>query len=81
MRTTIDTAGRVVVPKPIRERLQLAGGSEVDIEEREGIVEIRPVVGEIDVVETPQGPVAVSREPGPALTDEVVRTTLERVRG
>ena len=32
MRTTIDAAGRVVIPKPIREALGLVGGAEVDIE-------------------------------------------------
>ena len=36
MRTTIDKAGRVVVPKPIRERLGLLAGSEVDLEEFSG---------------------------------------------
>ncbi len=33
MRATIDKAGRVVVPKPIRERLGLLAGAEVDVEE------------------------------------------------
>jgi AbrB family looped-hinge helix DNA binding protein len=81
MRTTIDAAGRVVVPKRIREHLQLSGGTEVDIEERDGVVEIRPAGGEIEVVNTPEGPVAVSKQPGRVLTDEVVRQTLERTRG
>jgi AbrB family looped-hinge helix DNA binding protein len=31
MRTTIDKAGRVVIPKPIRDALGLAAGTEVDI--------------------------------------------------
>ncbi|HVV35289.1 MAG TPA: AbrB/MazE/SpoVT family DNA-binding domain-containing protein [Acidimicrobiales bacterium] len=31
MRTTIDSAGRVVIPKPIRDALGLVGGTEVDI--------------------------------------------------
>jgi AbrB family looped-hinge helix DNA binding protein len=33
MRATIDKAGRVVVPKPLRERLGLLAGAEVDVEE------------------------------------------------
>ena len=32
MRTTIDKAGRVVIPKPIRDALGLVAGTEVDIE-------------------------------------------------
>ena len=80
MKTTIDAAGRIVVPKSIRERLQLAGGVEVEVEEHEGVVEIRPVSAEIEVVQTPQGPVVSSRKPGPVLTDDVVRQTLERAR-
>ncbi len=33
MRTTIDGAGRLVVPKPIRDQLQLAAGAEVEVDE------------------------------------------------
>lgn len=80
MRTTIDGAGRVVVPKSIRERLQLGGGTEVDIEERNGVVEIRPAAADIEIVDTPEGPVAASRGAVSVLTDEVVRQTLERLR-
>lgn len=32
MRTTIDSAGRIVIPKAIRDALGLVGGSEVDLE-------------------------------------------------
>lgn len=32
MRTTIDSGGRIVVPKKVREFLGLVAGSEVDIE-------------------------------------------------
>ena len=31
MRTTIDKAGRVVIPAPVRERAGLAAGSEIEI--------------------------------------------------
>ncbi len=47
MRTTIDRAGRVVVPKAIRERLQLGPGALVGITERERFLELAaaPVAG------------------------------------
>jgi AbrB family looped-hinge helix DNA binding protein len=35
MRTTIDKAGRVVIPAPIRERAGLSAGAELDITEDE----------------------------------------------
>lgn len=80
MRTTIDAAGRVVVPKAIRDRLQLAGGSELDIDERDGLIEIRPVADQLAVAQTQEGPVAVAPSAGPPLTDDLVRQALERVR-
>lgn len=79
MRTTIDAAGRVVVPKPIRDRLRLVGPAEIEIEEQDGVIELRPVADEVRVVDTPDGPVATS-ERAAVLTDETVRTTLERIR-
>jgi AbrB family looped-hinge helix DNA binding protein len=81
MRTTIDGAGRVVVPKAIRERLGLSGGAQVDVDEHDGAVHIRPVAAGVEVVDTPEGPVASSPAPGPPLTDDEVRRALERGRG
>ncbi|MCL4414072.1 MAG: AbrB/MazE/SpoVT family DNA-binding domain-containing protein [Actinobacteria bacterium] len=81
MRTTIDKAGRIVVPKQIRDRLHLSEGCLLDIEERDGAVELRPASVEIEVVETPQGPVAVPSEPLPALTDAIVQETVDHLRG
>jgi len=47
MRTTIDKAGRIVVPKRLRDRLGLQPGTEVEIDEdcgglRMEVVEARP---------------------------------------
>ena len=50
MKTTIDAAGRVVVPKPLRDRLSLAAGSEIEIElVGDGIV-LRPASAESAIV-------------------------------
>lgn len=80
MRTTIDRAGRLVVPKPIRERLRLSEGGPVEVEEHDGTIEVTPVPLDVVVVQTAQGPVASPAKPLPPLTDAMVRDTLERTR-
>lgn len=42
MKTTIDRAGRLVVPKQLRDRLGLAAGTEVEIEAVGDAVVLRP---------------------------------------
>lgn len=80
MRTTIDPAGRLVIPKPIRDRLGLHGNDQVEITERDGKIEIEPAPTEVDLVR--QGSVLVARPDRalPPLTDDMVRETLDRVR-
>ena len=45
MRTTIDRAGRVVIPRSLRNRIGLAGGGEVQIEIEGAAIRIEPVAG------------------------------------
>ncbi len=45
MRTTIDKAGRLVIPRSLRDRIGLAGGGEVDLELDGAAVRIAPVPG------------------------------------
>lgn len=80
MRTTIDAAGRLVIPKRIRDRLGLRGNDEVEVTERDGRIEIQPAPITVELVR--EGSVLVARpeRPLPALTDEMVRETLDRVR-
>jgi AbrB family looped-hinge helix DNA binding protein len=43
MTLKIDKAGRIVLPKPVRERFHLREGSELELEERPDGLTLRPV--------------------------------------
>ena len=45
MRTTIDKAGRLVIPRPLRDRIGLSGGGEVELEIDGAGIRIEPVSG------------------------------------
>ncbi len=80
MRATIDSAGRIVIPKPIRERLGLIAGEALELRERDGRLEIGPAPTPMALVSRRGGVVAVPHKPLPPLSDEVVRETMERTR-
>lgn len=80
MKSTIDAAGRVVIPKALRDRLGLKGGQALDIHERDGTIEIQPAATPMKLVVREGTSVAVPEEELPRLTDDVVRETLERTR-
>jgi len=81
MRATIDRAGRIVVPKSLRDRLMLAGGEELEIDEIDGRIVIDRPPRDIELVETRHGLLAA--EPGadlPGIGPAEVRELLERTR-
>lgn len=80
MKTTMDAAGRVVIPKSLRERLGLNGGEVLELREREGRIELEPAATPMALAKTKGGLAAVPERRLPPLTDEVVRDTLERSR-
>jgi AbrB family looped-hinge helix DNA binding protein len=80
MKTTIDAAGRIVVPKAIREELALYGGQEVEVTAVDGRIEIEVPLTPMHMEERDGILVAVPDRPLPPLTDEIVRATLEKVR-
>jgi AbrB family looped-hinge helix DNA binding protein len=80
MRTAIDAAGRVVIPKTLREALGLTAGQSLDIVAREGRLEIVPAPTPMRLVDEGDGPMAVADADMPPLTQELVRETLEQVR-
>jgi AbrB family looped-hinge helix DNA binding protein len=80
MKTTIDSAGRVVIPKAIRRRLGLSGGETLQIREHDGVVELELAPTAMKLEEHDGVLVAVPEQDIPKLTDEMVRETVERSR-
>lgn len=75
----MDRAGRLVVPKALRERLGLRDGGEVELVEREGVIQLSSVPVQVRVEQREYGPVLVA-DHAPPLTDEIVRDVLEQTR-
>src|SRR5207244_9931142 len=80
MKATIDAAGRIVVPKPLRETLGLKPGQSLDIRAGDGRLEIEIAPTPMQLKKRGKGVVAVPETRMPELTAEQVRDTLERVR-
>lgn len=80
MKTTIDHAGRVVIPKRIREEAGLKAGTEVTVHLRDGRIELEPAPLRIKLVRKGRLLVAKPEHPLPPLTDEIVERTRQRVR-
>ena len=80
MRATIDAAGRIVVPKPLRQALGLKAGQLLEMRAGDGRLEIEIVPTSVTLKKRGKGVVAVPDTKLPPLTAEQVRETLERVR-
>ena len=80
MKTVIDSAGRIVVPKPLRLALGLRPGQPLEIRAGDGRLEIEVAATPMRLKRRGKGLVAVPEAPVPPLTAEQVRETLERVR-
>jgi AbrB family looped-hinge helix DNA binding protein len=81
MRTTIDAAGRVVIPKQLRQAASLEPGQELEIVERDGRIEIEAVRAPVHLVERDGFLAAeIEDDAGDPLTSDEVRDLLERTR-
>jgi AbrB family looped-hinge helix DNA binding protein len=77
MRTTIDKAGRVVIPRALRDRIGLASGGEVELELDGAAVRIEPIGGS---TLTEVGGLLVIPATGTPLTGAAVRELIDADR-
>lgn len=70
MTTTIDSAGRVVIPKALRERAGLEAGSRIDFCFRDGVIEISVVAEDPEWEQVGRVRYPVFQSPG-LTTDEI----------
>ncbi len=82
MKITIDGAGRLVLPKAIRESAGLYAGAELEVSLRDGdVIELQPAPRAVRIEQRGHLYVAVPVEPGPELTQDGVQSTLDDLRG
>ncbi len=80
MKTTIDGAGRVVVPKALRDRLGLRAGTVLTLRVRDGHLEMEPAPAPLRLEQRRGTLVATSEEPLPPLDADDVRAVLDQQR-
>jgi len=78
MKTTIDRAGRLVVPKALRDELGFVPGTELDISAIDGHLRVT-VPSRVRVEEGPHG-LRLVADGAASMTAEQVRDILERSR-
>jgi AbrB family looped-hinge helix DNA binding protein len=78
MHVSIDSAGRVVIPKPLREELGFSPEAPLEVEVVDGHLELSAPNEPARIVDGPHAPVVAAT--GTPITDEEIRRTLEAVR-
>jgi AbrB family looped-hinge helix DNA binding protein len=79
MKTTIDRAGRIVVPKSLRAALQLNGGDEVEITLEGERIELVPAPRQVTLLKGSNGVLTSDLDLASHGPDQV-REALERAR-
>ncbi len=79
MNITIDSAGRLVVPKAIRDEAELRPDMPLTIRCCDGRIEIEPAAQPVTRVKKGRVAVALATSP-PKLSAEIVRRTQQRLR-
>jgi AbrB family looped-hinge helix DNA binding protein len=80
MKVAMDSAGRLVLPKAIREEADLRPGEPMEVAFRDGRIEIEPVSREVRIRRERGFTVAEPVSPMGVLREKTVRKTRERLR-
>lgn len=80
MRIAIDAAGRLVVPKALRDELGIGGSTELEAEARDGVIELAVADVAARVEDRDGIPVIASDETVAPLTTDAVRAAIDRAR-
>lgn len=80
MKTTIDQAGRIVVPKAIREAAGLSPGTPLEIRVVGNHIELEPAPLPVRLARLGKFLVAIPQQPTTALTAEEVEATRHTLR-
>ena len=83
MRITIDRAGRVVLPKALRDAVGITAGATLEATVRDGRIELEVPPAEVRIERRGDVLVAVPAVPSdeaPPLRADVVRATLDAIR-
>ena len=80
MKMTMDSVGRLVVPKVLRAELGITGPTELEVVARDGVIELAVADVPARIEDHGGGPVIVTDGPMKPLTIEAVRAAIDRVR-
>ena len=80
MITTIDSAGRLVIPKDVRRQAGLEPGMPLEVRLHEGRIEIEPAPLRVRLERRGRFVVAVPETVVPPLTAQIVDATRRRLR-
>ena len=80
MKSTMDSAGRLVIPKDIRTEAGIRPGMPLDVRVRDGRIEIEPAPLSVRFQKRGRFLVAVPKEQVPPLTSETVEKTRNKLR-
>ena len=80
MKTAIDSAGRLVIPKEVRREAGLKPGMLLDVRLRQGLIEIEPTPLPVKLQKHGRLLVAVPSKPVERLRGETVERTRRQIR-